>query len=1392
MKKHYLVAMLFVFLLTNFMVSAQQNLWTEASKRSDMQESMERNIASDNYRVLNLDLYGLKNLVKQAPANRKLASKNQAVFSLPTPDGGFENFTIFQSSVMHPDLAAKYPNIQTYSGQGIDDPTAIVRFDITPKGFHGIIFSAKGTVYIDPQNGQTTQTYVCYNKKDFVADENKAFVEEGLIDEKKNKPTKKFGSNLVNRISDGNMRTYRTAVSCTGEYAQFHGGTVELALAAIVTTMNRVTGIYERDLAIRFELIANNDQIIYTNAATDPYTNASAGALINQSQSNIDAVIGFANYDVGHTFSTGAGGLASLGVICSSSKARGVTGTSTPTGDPFDVDFVSHEIGHQFGGNHTFNGSSGNCSGLNRNGSTAYEPGSGTTIQAYAGICSGQNIQNNSDDYFHGISLEEMINHITGSGGTCAVTTPIGGAIPTADAGADYTIPANTPFALTGSGTDADGDALTYCWEEFDLGPQGPPDLATSTSAPIFRSFQPTTSPTRTFPQISDIVNNIQTQGEILPSVSRSMTFRMTVRDNRAGGGSVNDDEMVVTVENTGAAFAVTAPNTAVTWSSGSNQTVTWTVAGTDAAPINTANVNILLSTDGGFTYPTVLASDVPNNGSATVVVPAIASTTARIRVEASGNIFFDISNANFTIENSGPCTVTVPTGLASSNITSNSATISWGVVASATSYDYRFRATGTTTWTEASVNVTSASLTSLAPETEYEFQVRAVCPDETSAYAASSTFTTLEVPPPCSVTTPTGLATSNISDTGADISWNAVGEATSYNYRYRATGTTTWTEASTTSTSASISGLTELTEYEVQVNAECPDETSAYSASVIFTTEEGSTLQPCTIAPQNLSANSTETTSTITWDEVENANFYQFRWRPQSGGSFTNGTTPTNTLELTGLTPNTTYVLNIRSACTTGTSPVATFNWTTSDGGGDPCDIPGGLSASAITETGATLSWNAEANADSYNVRYREDGTTTWTTVNTAATSTDVSGLSAGTTYEYQVETVCASGTSGYSASSTFTTESVVDPCDVPTGLSSSAITTSGATISWSAATGANSYNYRYRVSGTTTWTTDNTTSTSADLSGLAENTTYECQVESVCTSGNSGYSASSTFTTESSVDPCDVPIGLSASAITMTEATISWSAATGANSYNYRFRASGTTTWNTNSTTATSSDLTGLSAATTYEYQVESVCTSGNSGYSGSATFETQSDGGGTTPCTIAPQNFVANTTSTTADLSWSPVEGVILYQYRISSPTAIISSGTTSTNSLSLTGLAANTTYNVLIRTWCGSFSPVGQYSFSTGGAARAEVGRTLNFDSDEITYYPNPTSTRLNVFVPSLFGEGKLSIFDARGVKVYSQSITNRFQEIDVKSLDKGMYILRISNDDHTVMKRFVKE
>ena len=634
-------------------------LWGDVNE-ANMLTAGERLIVPEVYRPVSLDHRLLDELLAKAPMESRDGIKGgEAVLALPMPEGGFKHFRFVESPIMAPKLAAKFPEIKTYSGQGVEDPSAMVRFDVTPAGFHAMILSSKGDVYIDPYSRVNDGNYISYNARDLKR-EGKAFRcgvrGEAKPGSKALHQTHEHGQQRVSvankALSGTNLRTYRLAVAATGEYTQFHGGTVAQGQAAIVTSMNRVNGIYERDVAIRMVLIANNDLLVYTNASTDPYSNNSGSTMLSQNQSNIDSVIGNANYDIGHVFSTGGGGIAGLGVPCrSGNKARGVTGQGSPTGDPFWVDYVAHEMGHQWAGNHTFNGSAGSCSGGNRNGSTAYEPGSGTTIQAYAGICGSQNIQSNSDDHFHGISLDEMINYsVNGSGNNCAAITATGNTPPTVNAGSNYTIPLNTPFELCGSATDPNGDTLTYGWEQFDLGSAGAPN-SPSGNAPIFRSFSPTTSPCRTFPQLSDILNNTQTIGEILPSYARTMNFRLTARDNRANGGGVADDAMQVTASSAGNGFAVTAPNTSVTWPVGASQNVTWNVAGSDLSPISCANVDITLSTDGGNSFGITLASGVPNNGSASVTVPAAATTQARVKVRCSNNIFFDISNANFTID---------------------------------------------------------------------------------------------------------------------------------------------------------------------------------------------------------------------------------------------------------------------------------------------------------------------------------------------------------------------------------------------------------------------------------------------------------------------------------------------------------------------------------------------------------------------------------------------------------------------------------------------------------------------------------------------------------------------------------------------------------------------
>ena len=647
--------------------SSQDGVWSEVTVSSYQAKGAEPWIQPKNARLFSLNANLLKQKLTATPMEftARAQSAPQEI-SIPMPDGSYQRFAIVNSPVMHPALAARYPEIQTFAGQGIDDPSATARVDWTPKGFHAQILRPAGTIYVDPYYNNNPGLYSSYTARDYANPAKKPH--HCLVEGNNTKDPRVVSSSIQNSelTSGSTLHTYRLAIACTGEYAAFHGGTKPLVLAAMMTTVNRVIGIYESEVAVRFQLIANNDELIFLNASSDPFTDNDANQMINVISSTINGKIGSSNYDIGHVFSTGGGGLAGLGVVCSASKAEGVTGQNQPVGDPFDVDFVAHEIGHQFNGDHSFNGDSGSCSGGNRNGSTAYEPGSGTTIMAYAGICGNDNLQPNSDSYFHSVSHQQIYGFVSAT--PCDVETPTGNTPPTIDAGSDFTIPQSTPFELTpASSTDVDGDTLTYTWEERDLGPQQDINAGDNGSSPLFRFWPPTTNPTRVFPRITDLVNNTTVIGETLPTTTRTMTFRCTVRDNRAGGGGVSSDDMTVSVIASSGPFAVTFPNNALTLSG--NQTVTWNVAGTAGGAVNTPNVDILLSTDGGMTYPTTLVSSVPNNGSAMVTFPNINTSTARIKVKGSENIFFDISNVNFTIEPASGLTVTPIDNLVSSGL---------------------------------------------------------------------------------------------------------------------------------------------------------------------------------------------------------------------------------------------------------------------------------------------------------------------------------------------------------------------------------------------------------------------------------------------------------------------------------------------------------------------------------------------------------------------------------------------------------------------------------------------------------------------------------------------------------------------------------------------------
>lgn len=344
-------------------------------------------------------------------------------------------------------------------------------------------------------------------------------------------------------------------------------------------------------------------------------------------------------------------------------------------------------MGHQFGGNHTFNTTAGSCGGGNRVASAAFETGSGATIQAYAGICGAQDLQRNSDDYFHIRSLEEMVAFINGT--ACDAESADGNSPPVVTAAPACTIPQDTPFELIGSATDPNGDSLTYTWEEYDLGASttAVPNTDATGARPIFRSYRPTASgSTRSFPSLPFILSNANVPpstfsgtnavgtvcsfgscltGELLPTIDRTMNFQLTARDNRAGSGGVNSAQTAVTVVETSGPttfgpFAVTSPNTAVSYNGNTSQTVTWDAANTTLAPVTCASVDILLSTNGGTTFPTILSASTPNDGTQSVTIPNSGTTTARVKIKCASSCFFDLSNTDFTIVPTSAATASV------------------------------------------------------------------------------------------------------------------------------------------------------------------------------------------------------------------------------------------------------------------------------------------------------------------------------------------------------------------------------------------------------------------------------------------------------------------------------------------------------------------------------------------------------------------------------------------------------------------------------------------------------------------------------------------------------------------------------------------------------------
>ncbi|MFN6091906.1 MAG: reprolysin-like metallopeptidase [Bacteroidota bacterium] len=656
MKKSFLT---FIVVITSITFSkADVSDWFKPVKQESIKNEKlaRRNSTPSSAYFYEIDLQKLKNELATAPL-RGTINAAPVVINFPNAYGKIEQFKVYESPIMHRDLASKYPMIKTYAAQGITDPTSTMRFSITQFGLHTMTISGlHASNYIDPytSNGK----FIIVYDKHSLSSSNQNF-ECTTPDAAELPSLRNGGTPMQFDANDQIFRTYRLAQSCTAEYGNIFaltpGQEVADIQAQMTITMNRVNGVFERDLAVTMEFVPDNDTLIFYGSTTaDPWSNE----WNTKTAQTIDARIGVNNYDIGHNFNTTGGGNAGcIACVCLSTsqsgthKGRGMTGSPNPTGDPFDIDYVAHEMGHQFGGYHVMN----TCS-RSGSGNTEVEPASGSSIMGYAGICSS-NVQSNSDDDFNYVNVRDITANIQTGNSTCAFQSPITNQPPTADAGPNYTIPKGTAFILEGIATDPDGIAsLTYNWGQNDPA-QSPGNAApqpTYNVGPMYRSISPQPSPNRYMPNLRSVVlNNLTPTWEVTPSVARTMNFSFIVRDNDIQGGQTASDLMTVTVDNAGP-FVVTSQNTTVTWNAGTSETITWNVANTNNATVNCQNVNIYLSLDSGYTYPYTLATGVPNNGSAVVTVPAGATTTTgRIMVRGAGNIFYALNTSLITIQSS-------------------------------------------------------------------------------------------------------------------------------------------------------------------------------------------------------------------------------------------------------------------------------------------------------------------------------------------------------------------------------------------------------------------------------------------------------------------------------------------------------------------------------------------------------------------------------------------------------------------------------------------------------------------------------------------------------------------------------------------------------------------
>ncbi|MFN0203453.1 MAG: reprolysin-like metallopeptidase [Bacteroidia bacterium] len=658
-------------------IQAQQsaNLWRDVSEVKYSHLQNDRVIIPSEYRLVSLDLNALQAIQQTTPMEAivgyGLVAKSSQTIELPFPDGSNHLFKLVESPILGAKAASQFPMIHTYLGECMDMKGVTTRITVGPMGLDAIVLGAEeGVFYVTPyvRNNATSDAHISYYRNNDRQYEYACGTEDKIEEE----ILAGDYSQAKVLAGDCSLRTYRMAISLTGEYTVWSGNSKALALNNLTATVNNISAVYEKTIAVRFTLVTDSS-IIYTNAATDPFTTVTfpSSSTLTQNQNSLDNTIGNGKYEIGEVYNKGwNGGLAILSGLCSSTNkgkaACGMDFGQGPFGSSFEV-ITMHETAHLFNVTHTHNSTSGQCGSGNFSAGTSYEAGGGITIMAYNTVCTG-NSYGSAQHFFHIGSIAQMSQKILST--SCQnILTNITNNAPVADVATNaYLIPKSTPFYLTMTASDADGDALKYNWEQIDansgstLSPQ-----TTNATGPMFRSFAPVNTPTRSLPNLVSYAGGSATPYEVLPSVARQMKFRGTARDDKAGGGCSDEVNITVSTSATAGPFTVTSQNAlGITYTAnGANTTdVTWNVAGTNVSPISCPNVKILLSLNGGLSYPVVVTASTPNDGSETIIIPNQATTKGRFRVECENNIFFNINTKNFTI-------VATATGIEAPELTS-------------------------------------------------------------------------------------------------------------------------------------------------------------------------------------------------------------------------------------------------------------------------------------------------------------------------------------------------------------------------------------------------------------------------------------------------------------------------------------------------------------------------------------------------------------------------------------------------------------------------------------------------------------------------------------------------------------------------------------------------